>query len=341
MKDENIKYGFEHWMSLHTLGKAIEANMVEVPGGIATIGERVFQVGTFKISKSPVTELCWGKVMGNGDQLSRRYVTEVSFAEISDFLQRIRIPWKGLGYLTIPTEAQLLLAQDGFIRTYRKHKEICLTQFRELDDMWGHHFFDNLPKEEPFDLVVRQGNNRHPLSYKQTDKDTGFRLALVDYYMTRRQISNAIISALEFSEYRSTYTKSKDGIECRVNFKYSGNEAKVRPFNPENGCVMMFPDQIKDDTIVVSTDVIRLPQEMDPDDIRERMVEMNAQDKNTGIRYEVPFLYHEGSGINRAVLVIKEFRAISEDNVIKSLPIVIEDVLNATGEFKERFFHCY
>ena len=340
MKDENLKYGFEHWKSLHTLGKAIEANMVEVPGGIATIGDRVFQVGTFKISKSPVTELCWGKVMGNDTLLSHRFVTDVSFAEISDFLQRIRIPWKRLGYLTIPTEAQFLLAQDGFICTCRKHKEICLTQFRELDDMWGHHFFDNLPKEEPFDLVVRQDNNRHPLSYKQTDKDTGFRLALVDYYMTRRQISNAIISALEFSEYRSTYTKSKDGSECRINFEYSGNEAKVCPPNPQNGCLMMFPEQVKDDTIVVSTDVIRLPQEMDPDDIRERMVKMNAHDKNMGIRYEVPFLYHEGSGINRAVLVIKEFRAISEDNVIKSLPIVIKEVLNATGDFKGRFFRC-
>lgn len=154
--------------------------------------------------------------------------------------------------------------------------------------------------------------------------------------MTRRQISAAIQKALLGGKYAASFTK-KSGC-FRIMFDYYVNEENG---NPKRTCgiLMMFPDQVKDDTIVVSTDVIRLPQEMDPDDIWDRMVKMNAQDKNIGIRYEVPFLYHEGSGINRAELVIKEFRAISEDNVIKSLPIVIEDVLNATGMFKERFFH--
>lgn len=182
MKDENLKYGFEHWMDLHTLGKAVEAKMVEVPEGIVTIGEKVFHVGTFKISKSPVTGHCWGKVMGDGDSISRKPVTDISFAEISDFLQRLGVPRKSPGRLTIPTEAQLLLAQQGgHIRTFRKHKEIYLTQFREPDNMGDHHFFDNLPKEEPFDLVVRSGDERCSLRSNQADALTGFRLVLVDY----------------------------------------------------------------------------------------------------------------------------------------------------------------
>ena len=148
MKDENLTYGFGHWMDLHRLGKTIEANMIEVPAGIITIGEKVFHVGSFKIAKSPVNERCWGKAMGDGRGISLKPVTNVSFAEISDFLQRLSVPRESPGRLTIPTEAQLLLAQQGgYIRTFRKHKEICLTQFREPDDMGEHHFFGNLPKE--------------------------------------------------------------------------------------------------------------------------------------------------------------------------------------------------
>ncbi len=154
--------------------------------------------------------------------------------------------------------------------------------------------------------------------------------------MTRRQISAAIQKALLGGKYAATFTK-KSGC-FRILFDYYDNEEDSYP-KRTCGILMMFPDQVKDDTIVVSTDVIRLPQEVDPDDIWERIVEMNAHDKITGVRYEVPFLYHASSGINRALLVIKEFQAISEDNVIKSLPIVIEDVLNATGKFKEQFFH--
>lgn len=186
MNDENITYGFEHWMDLHSLGKSIEANMVEVPEGVVTIGEREFHVGKCKISKSLVTERYWGMVMGC-EFRSRIPVTDVPFTKISDFLQRLRVARKVPGYFTIPTEAQLLLAQNEFIRPIKKYKEICLTQFRNPDDMGEHHFFDNIPKEIPFDLVTRQGNNRNPLPYKRTAKDTGFRIVLVDYDTTKWQ----------------------------------------------------------------------------------------------------------------------------------------------------------
>lgn len=337
MKDENLTYGFGHWMDLHRLGKTIEANMIEVPAGIITIGEKVFHVGSFKIAKSPVNERCWGKAMGDGRGISLKPVTNVSFAEISDFLQRLSVPRKSPGRLTIPTEAQLLLAQQGgYIRTFRKHKEICLTQFQEPDDMGEHHFFGNLPKEEPFDLVVRKGDIREPLPYKQPSKDTGFRLVLVDYQMTRRQVSDAIVSALALSEYGSVY--KRDGAGCIMYFEYSGDDAKVCPPDPHNACMMICPDQVNNDTIVVSTDIVRLPQEMDPDAIMERLIRLNANSKETGIRYEAPWLYHASADMNRVLYVVKELRALSELHVIAALPDVINDVLAATGGFKKLFY---
>jgi hypothetical protein len=71
--------------------------------------------------------------------------------------------------------------------------------------MGVHHFFGNLPKEGPFDLVVRQGENRDPLPYNQSVKDIGF---LVDYYMPRRQVSAAIVNTLELSEYSAVYKRN-------------------------------------------------------------------------------------------------------------------------------------
>lgn len=38
MTNENLKYGFEHWMEFHTLLRTIESNMVEVPEGKVNIG---------------------------------------------------------------------------------------------------------------------------------------------------------------------------------------------------------------------------------------------------------------------------------------------------------------
>lgn len=337
MTDKNLNYGFEHWMDLHGLGKKIEANMIEVPGGTVDIGERLFHVGTFKISKLPVTEHTWGKVMGDEKSLSKKSVTGVSFAEISDFLQRLSVPRKSPGRLTIPTEAQLVLAQqNGHIRPSGILKEICLTQFREPDDMGEHHFFDNLPKEDPFDLVVRQGENREPLPYKQPAKDTGFRLVMVDYYMTRRQVASAIVNALELSEYRSVY--KKDRGRNLIFFEYSGNAVHVCPPGSNNACLMIVPDQVKDDTIVVSTDIIRLPHVMDPDSIEDRLIRLNSESGGKGIRYEAPWLYHADADMNRVLYVIKEFRALSDVHVMAVLPDVINDVLVAIGKFNKMFY---
>lgn len=49
--------------------------------------------------------------MGDDRHLSRKSVTKVSFSEISDFLQRLGVSQNSSGRLSIPTEAQLLLAQ--------------------------------------------------------------------------------------------------------------------------------------------------------------------------------------------------------------------------------------
>ncbi len=97
---------------------------------------------------------------------------------------------------------------------------------------------------------------------------------------------------------------------------------------------MVFPDQVKEDTIVVSTDAIRLPQDMDEDSIAEKLIKINSVNK--GIRYEMPFLYHAGPDINRAVLVIKEVRSMSEDYVSNHLPAGIEEVLKATAAFVDQ-----
>ena len=88
----------------------------------------------------------------------------------------------------------------------------------------------------------------------------------------------------------------------------------------------------------MSTDVLRVPQKMDPDDIMERLIEMNTESEEEGIRYEAPFLYHENPDINRAVLIIKEIRAVSTAAVMLILPCAIKEVLAATASFNKRFY---
>lgn len=182
MKDENLLYGFNHWMKLHLLGESIRARMIEIPAGDIVIGGREFHVGKFMIAKSLVTEHSWERVMEKPAVNPRRPVTGISYVEMSDYIQRVKVPWKRAGHLTIPTEAQLERAlRLGLICHNRKYKELCLTHFRDYDKMGEHHFFDNLPREEPFDLVVRGDSCRTALSYNHADDMTGFRLALVDY----------------------------------------------------------------------------------------------------------------------------------------------------------------
>ncbi|MBR4352083.1 MAG: hypothetical protein IKQ01_03340 [Bacteroidales bacterium] len=152
--------------------------------------------------------------------------------------------------------------------------------------------------------------------------------------MTRHQISNAIRKALEASQYSTLFRKQHGGC-FYLCFEMNDGDVKVCP--PEQGCgaLLMFPDQVKEDTIIVSTDVIRLPQDMDEGSIAEKLIKINAVNK--GIRYEVPFLYHASPGINRAVLVIKEVRSMTEDDVSINLPAGIEEVLKATAAFVEHF----
>lgn len=39
MRDENLLFGFEHWLDLHKMGQVIKTNMVEVPEGDVVIGD--------------------------------------------------------------------------------------------------------------------------------------------------------------------------------------------------------------------------------------------------------------------------------------------------------------
>ena len=268
---------------------------------------------------------------------AQKPATSISYKEISTYLQRLRVPWKGPGYLSIPTEAQLERAkQCGAVKVqYRNYKEICLTHFRKDEEIGSHHYFDNLPKEEPFDFVVKGYDSRNSLQYDQPAEDVGFRLVLVGYYMSRRQISQAIADALEISEYKSYYTRV--GGSCRMHFDYDGDSETICPSSPGRPCIMMFPDQVKEDTIVVSTDVLRVPQEMDPDDIVDRLIELNSESESEGIRYEAPFLYHANPDMNRAVFVIKKFRAISTAAIMLMLPSAVEEVLAATASFNMLF----
>lgn len=337
MKNDDLKYGFEHWMDLHQLGKDIYDKMIEVPEGDVIIRGRTFHVGKFKISRSLVTESSWRNVMGEKKPASRKPATNISFNEVSTYLQRLRVPWKEAGYLSIPTEAQLERAkQYGVIKLqYRNYKEVCLTHFRKDEEIGTHHYFDNLPKEEPFNLVVKGYDSRSSIQYDQPAEDVGFRLVLVGYYMSRRQISQAIVDALEISEYKSVYKRVSGS--CRMHFDYDGDSATICPFNPGQPSIMMFPDQVKEGTIIVSTDVLRVPREMDPDDIMDRLIDLNSESGSEGIRYEAPFLYHANPDMNRAVFVIKEFRAISTAAIILMLPSAVEEVLNATASFNKRF----
>lgn len=151
--------------------------------------------------------------------------------------------------------------------------------------------------------------------------------------MNKRQISNAIGKALDGSPYRDFFVRY--GGCFQIFFEYDGHSAQVCSPAPNKACLMAFPNQVKKDTIVISTDAIRLPQDMDEDTIAEKLFKINSLSK--GIRFEMPFLYHASPDINRAVLVIKEVRSMSEDYVSNHLPAGIEEVLKATAAFVDQF----
>ena len=152
--------------------------------------------------------------------------------------------------------------------------------------------------------------------------------------MNRRQTSAAIIKALEQSQYSSVFVK--DGSGCRLYFEYSDETVTICSPNPKCSCLLIAPDQADSDLIVVSTDAIRLPQEMDSDTIAERLIRMNDEGKKNGIYYNA-YPYHGSEGFNRVVWVIKQYKAIEDKNVINTLPKAIDDVLNATGSFMVKF----
>ena len=152
--------------------------------------------------------------------------------------------------------------------------------------------------------------------------------------MKRRQTSAAIIKALEQSQYSSVFVK--DGSGCRLYFEYSDETVTICSPNPKCSCLLIAPDQADSNLIVVSTDAIRLPQEMDSDTIAERLIRMNDEGKKNGIHYNA-YPYHGSEGFNRVVWVIKQYKAIEDKNVINTLPKAIDDVLNATGSFMVKF----
>lgn len=152
--------------------------------------------------------------------------------------------------------------------------------------------------------------------------------------MNRRQTSAAIIKALEQSQYSSVFVK--DGSGCSLYFEYSDETVTICSPNPKCSCLLIAPDQADSNLIVVSTDAIRLPQEMDSDTIAERLIRMNDEGKKNGIHYNA-YPYHGSEGFNRVVWVIKQYKAIEDKNVIDTLPKAIDDVLNATGSFMVKF----
>ena len=155
--------------------------------------------------------------------------------------------------------------------------------------------------------------------------------------MNRRQTSAVIRKALENSQYSSVFVK--DGSGYCLYFEYNDETVTICPPNPRYSCLLIAPDQADSELIVVSTDVIRLPQEMDSDTIAEMLIKMNDEGKKRGIYYNA-YPYHGSEGLNRVVWVIKQVKVIDENNVLNTLPLVIEDVLFATNSFMNRFNTC-
>ena len=197
--DENTNYALHHWMDLMAECAAILDDMVEINGSDVMLhddidaGVATFHVGTFKISRHPVTVSSWNKVLGFDLPTDwQTYVNGVSFRETLDYRRRLNVTMRGPGVLRVPTEAQLELArQSGRIQFSENCDEMCMTRFCKLDRMEGHHFLDNIPKAVPTEgnplvLVVRGcTGGRSSVIFSQLDEHPsprlGFRLVLVDY----------------------------------------------------------------------------------------------------------------------------------------------------------------
>ena len=176
------------WLDLDRINRRIRDDMVEVPEGDVTLGGRVFHVGKFKISRSPVTVSLWNEVMGLDALASEGPVTGVSFEDFIPFRKCLNRYRQAPGLLANPTEEQLELAlQTGSISLDREVGEVCLTRFREYREM-GDDMMDNIPRSLPADLVVKCGGGER-LSVRSdravpsdgSGRPLGFRLVLTMY----------------------------------------------------------------------------------------------------------------------------------------------------------------
>lgn len=182
MIDENVLFVLEHRIDVTKVTQSLRHQWIEVPEGEVFLGEKVFQVGAFKISKSLVTVSQWSKVMETENLFSRKPITGISFLDTIRFVARLNMCWEEAGRISIPTEAQLMLArQKGVIDPHHRCSEICYTQYREFNDMGGHHFIDNIPTNEHCEVAIRSINDRDSLPCESGSASVGFRLVLVDY----------------------------------------------------------------------------------------------------------------------------------------------------------------
>ena len=189
-----MKKGSRHtaaptWPDLAGIGREIEDDMVEVPEGDVSLGGRVFHVGKFRISRTPVTVSLWNRVMGLGGPPSDTPIAGISFEQFIPFRQRLNRARQAPGKLNPPTEAQLERAlQTKSISLDGNAGEVCITLFREYGEMGGDHMLDNIPRNLPADLVVRCGDGAR-LSVRSdrnsppdgSGRPVGFRLAMTMY----------------------------------------------------------------------------------------------------------------------------------------------------------------
>ena len=93
----------------------------------------------------------------------------------------------------------------------------------------------------------------------------------------------------------------------------------------------VFPDQGNPNQITISQELIELSHDLSSEDIDDCMARINTE--VNGVRFEIPFLYHEAPDVNRIVLIIKDIEAGTEDNLVKILPEAIVDTIRAASYF--------
>ena len=150
--------------------------------------------------------------------------------------------------------------------------------------------------------------------------------------MTKRQIITVIKESLNNSQYRDLYTR--DGGCFYIYYRL--DDCKVCPLNPQEHLLMIFEDQKKESTIVISTDSNRLPlreEEMSEEGVFVALSILNKMSSITrGIQYEAPFIHYLNPDINRVVIVSKNISVVPDKGIIKILPEAIGEVLEASHD---------